>query len=158
MNCQKITTRGQCRRKASSGSNFCSLHAKDEDLITAYKISNPALQEDVRHHARASLADISSALVLMRAMATRRLNMAGNSPAEQIAAMNFATTQLASVVKSTETMIKLARDAGELMSKVEVEEFVDGVVDIVSDELQKAQLPEEIVDKIADRIAKEYSE
>jgi len=158
MKCQKITSRGQCRRKATKGSKFCSLHAKTEDMITAYDLSNAQLNEDVRHHARASLADLSQQVVLMRAIVQRRLNMAGDDEAALLSAMNFASTQLASIVKATETMVKLAREAGELMSRVEVEEFVDGVVTIVSEELQKAEIPETVVDSIAERITDELSE
>lgn len=156
--CQKITSRGQCRREAATGSTFCSLHSKAEDLVTAYKLSNDSLNEDVRHHARASLADLSQQVVLMRAIVQRRLNMAGDNDAEQINAMNFASTQLASIVKSTETMVKLAREAGELLSRVEVEEFVDGVVMIVSEELQAAKITEEVVDRIAERVQSELDE
>ena len=156
--CQKITSRGQCRRAATEGSNFCTLHSKQEDLITAYKLSNPELNKDVRHHARASLADLSQQVVLMRAIVQRRLNMAGDNEAEQINAMNFASTQLASIVKSTETMVKLARESGELLSRVEVEEFVDGVVTIVSEELEAASVSEDVVDRIAARIQSELEE
>ena len=158
MKCQKITSRGPCRRNSSEGSHYCSLHAKNEDLITAYKLTSDSLNEDVRHHARASLADLSQQVVLMRAIVQRRLNLAGDNDAEQIAAMNFASTQLASIVKSTEVMVKLAREAGELMSRIEVEEFVDGVVTIVADELQAAGLDEAIVDKIAGRIGEEFED
>ena len=114
--CQKITSRGQCRRAATEGSNFCTLHSKQEDLITAYKLSDPKLNADVRHHA------------------------------------------LASIVKSTETMVKLARESGELLSRVEVEEFVDGVVTIVSEELEAASVSEDVVDRIAARIQSELEE
>lgn len=158
MKCAKITTTGQCRRTVVEGSHYCSLHAKNEDLITAYQLSNPSLNEDVRHHARASLADLSQQVVLMRAIVQRRLNMAGDNDAELMSAMTFASIQLAQIVKATETMVKLARESGELMSRVEVEEFVDNIVNIVSDELQKAGTPETVVDKIADRIAAELSE
>ena len=158
MKCNKITSRGQCRREAVKGSHYCSLHSKSEDMITAYKLNNAELNGDVRHHARASLADLSQQVVLMRAIVQRRLNMAGDNDAEQMAAMNFASTQLASIVKATETMVKLAREAGELMSRIEVEEFVDGVVTIVSEELQKASIPETVVDSIAERISDELSE
>lgn len=158
MKCNKITSRGQCRRKVTKGSHYCSLHAKSEDMITAYKLSDASLNEDVRHHARASLADLSQQVVLMRAIVQRRLNLAGDNEAEQINAMNFASTQLASIVKATETMVKLARESGELMSRVEVEEFVDGVVTIVSEELQKVSADETVVDAIAERIQEELSE
>lgn len=157
MRCQKITSRGQCRRETVEGSNFCSLHSKQEDLVTAYKLSDPKLNEDIRHHARASLADLSQQVVLLRAIVQRRLNMAGDDEASQITAMNFASNQLATITKMTETMVKLAREAGELMSRGEVEELVDTVVQIVSEELQSAEVDEAIVDRIATRIEDELS-
>lgn len=157
MRCQKITSRGQCRRDTVEGSNFCSLHSKQEDLVTAYKLSDPKLNEDIRHHARASLADISQQVVLLRAIVQRRLNLAGDDEASQITAMNFASSQLATITKMTETMVKLAREAGELMSRTEVEEIVDAVVQIVSEELQGANIAEEVVDRIADRVEEELS-
>lgn len=156
--CAKITSRGQCKRQAAKGSNYCTLHAKNEDLITAYKLSDPALTEDVKHHARASLADISQQVVLMRALVQRRLNMAGDDPASQINAMNFAASQLSSIVKSTETMVKLARESGDMLSRVEVEELVDKVVDIVGQELNAGNVDNAVVDKIAARINEELSE
>lgn len=157
MRCQKITSRGQCRRETVEGSNFCSLHSKQEDLVTAYKLSDPKLNEDIRHHARASLADLSQQVVLLRAIVQRRLNMAGDDEASQITAMNFASNQLATITKMTETMVKLAREAGELMSRGEVEELVDTVVQIVSEELQSAEVDDAIVDRIATRIEDELS-
>lgn len=158
MRCQKITSRGQCRRDTAEGSNFCSVHSKQEDLVTAYKLSDPTLNEDIRHHARASLADLSQQVVLLRAIVQRRLNMAGDDEASQITAMNFASNQLASITKMTETMVKLSREAGELMSRVEVEEIVDAIIEIVSEELQVAKVDAEVVDRIADRIEEELSE
>jgi len=158
MKCAKITSRGQCNRPAMEGSHYCNLHAKNEDLITAYKLSDPQLTEDVKHHARASLADISQQVVLMRALVQRRLNMAGDDPASQINAMNFAAGQLASIVKSTETMVKLARESGDMLSRVEVEELVDKVVDIVGEELKAGNVDNAVTDRIARRLNEELSD
>ena len=157
MRCQKITSRGQCRRKPAEGSTFCSLHSKQEDMVTAYKLSSPSLNEDIRHHARASLADLSQQVVLLRAIVQRRLNMAGDDEASQITAMNFASSQLASITKMTETMVKLSREAGELMSRVEVEEIVDSIIQIISEELTGAEVDESVVDRIATKIEEELS-
>lgn len=158
MKCSKITARGQCNRVATEGSNYCTLHAKNEDLITAYKLADPKLNEAVRHHARASLADISHQVVLLRAIVQRRLNMAGDDEASQIAAMNFAAGRLADITKMTESMVKLARESGDLMSRVEVEEFVDGVVRIVSEELNDVPDSNAVVDRIESRIKEELSD
>lgn len=157
MRCQKITSRGQCRREAVKGSNFCSLHSKQEDMVTAYQLSNAALNDDIRHHARASLADLSQQVVLLRAIVQRRLNMAGDDEASQITAMNFASSQLAAITKMTETMVKLSREAGELMSRVEVEEVIDSIIQIISEELQGADVAEDVVDRIASKIEEELS-
>lgn len=156
--CDKITARGPCRREAVEGSHYCSLHSKTEDMLTAYKLTNSQLNEDIRHHARASVTDLSAQVVLMKSMVQRRLNMAGDSDAEQITAINYASSALPQVIKATETLVKLARESGELMSRVEVEELIDSIINIVSDEFQEANLPETVVDKIASRIAEELSE
>jgi len=152
MNCHANTSRGPCNNPAKHGSNFCRLHTKDESLAAAYRIADPDLQDSVQWHARASLLDISQQIVLLRGLVERRLNMSDGSDADKISAYNFVATQLQALTKMTETMVKLAKESGELMDRGEVEGFVDKIINIVTDELRSVPDYESIVDRIVTRM------
>ena len=155
MNCQATTSRGPCGNPAKHGSNYCRLHTKDESLAAAYRIADPDLQDSVQWHARASLLDISQQIVLLRGLVERRLNMADGSDADKIAAYNFVATQLQALTTMTETMVKLAKESGELMDRGEVEGFVDKIIGIVSEELRSVENYEAIIDRIVSRMDEE---
>jgi hypothetical protein len=152
MNCHANTSRGPCSNPAKQGSNFCRLHTKDESLAAAYRIADPDLQDSVQWHARASLLDISQQIVLLRGLVERRLNMSDGSDADKISAYNFCASQLQALTKMTETMVKLAKESGELMDRGEVEGFVDKIINIVTDELRSVPDYESIVDRIVTRM------
>ncbi len=152
MRCNHETNRGPCGKPARPGSNLCRLHTKDESLVAAYRISDPDLQDSVTWHAKASLLDISQQIVLLRSLVERRLNMADGGEADKIAAYNFVATQLSALTKMTETMVKLAKESGELMDRSEVESFVDSIVGIVADELTGINNYEQTIDSIVTRI------
>lgn len=150
--CKAETSRGPCNKPVKGGSAYCRLHTKDENLATAYRLSDPDLQDSVQWHAKASLLDISQQIVLLRGLVERRLNMADDSDADKIAAYNFVAIQLLNLTKMTETMVKLAKESGELMERSDVETVVDGILTIVSDELKTVPDYEVIVDRIVSRI------
>lgn len=152
MRCSKITAEGQCGGYAAPGSSHCKKHTSDRDQIAAYRLSDPKLNDAVKHHTRASLTNLSEQLILLRAMIERRLNLAGDDEASQIVAYNFVATQLASLTKMTESFMRLARESGELMSREEVEDFVDRVIVIISEEISHLPGHESVVDRIAERI------
>jgi len=152
MKCQAESKSGPCGNPARPGSNYCRIHTKDESLAAAYRIADPDLQDSVQWHARASLLDISQQIVLLRSLVERRLNMADGSDADKIAAYNFVATQLQALTKMTESMVKLAKESGELMDRSEVESFVDAIVGIVSDELAGIENSNLIIDQIVSRI------
>jgi len=135
------------------GSAYCRLHTKDANLCSAYRISDPDLQDSVKHHAKASLLDISQQIILLRSIVERRLNMAGDTDAEKISAYTFVATQLQSLSKMTETLVKLAKESGELMERNEVEGLIDKMVGIVADEVKDVEGYEGIIDAIVGRIS-----
>ena len=152
--CSKQTTRGPCERTARPGSPFCSRHTSDADLATAYRLTDSALKESVEFHAKASLLDISQQIVLMRAIIERRLNMAGDTKADQLSAQAFVAAQLTSLVKMTETLVKLGRESGELMNRSQVEQQNEKFLGLVINVL-KEKCPDqhnEIVDAISSRL------
>ena len=150
--CQANTSRGPCTHQAAPGSAYCRLHTKDENLCSAYRLSDPDLQDSVTWHAKASLLDISQQIVLMRSIIERRLNMADGDDANKISAMNFVASQLVNLTKMTETLVKLSKESGELMERSDVEGLVDKLVIIVADELKGVAGYEQIIDKIVERI------
>lgn len=85
-------------------------------------------------------------------MIERRLNMAGETQSEQISAYNFVASNLASLTKMTETLLKLGKETGELMSRGELESHLTGLLEIISDEL--ADLPdyEDRIDRILSKL------
>jgi hypothetical protein len=153
MKCKAETSRGPCENQAKPGSSYCRQHTRDKNLATAYRLTDPDLKEAAQFHAKASLLDISQQIVLMRSMVERRLNMAGDSPAEQISAFNFVATQLTALTKMTETLVKLGKESGDLMSKGDVEAYVDDIIDIVLDEIKELPDFETRVDRINSRIS-----
>ena len=78
--------------------------------------------------------------------------MSDGSDADKIAAYNFVASQLTNLTKMTETMVKLAKESGELMERGDVEGLVDKLVAIVADELKELDNYETIIDKIVSRI------
>lgn len=150
--CQANTSRGPCSNPAKEGSTYCRHHSRDANLATAYRLVNPDLKASVERHAKGSLLDISQQLVLMRGIIERRLNMAEDTPADQIAAYNFVAQQLANLTKMTEIKVKLAKDSGELMERSEVEAYVDSVIDIVAEEIHGVPEFEKVIDRIVTRI------
>lgn len=155
MQCEKLTGRGQCTRSTEPGSHYCSIHTSNADQVAAYRISNPELAESVEHHAKASLYDLAQQLILLRGIIERRLNMAADDDASQISAFNFVAMQLVNLTKMTEVVVKLSKDSGALMEKSKVDDFVDKVIEIVSEELSSLPNHHEIVDRIVDRLGDE---
>lgn len=150
--CQANTTRGPCPNPVKPGSQHCRQHTRDANLATAYRLSNPDLQESADYHAKASLVDISQQIVLMRSIVERRLNMAGDSTAEQISAFNFVATQLLALTKMTEILVKLSKESGELMQRGAVEAYTDAVLNIVIDEIKTLPNFEAVVDRIVAKL------
>lgn len=155
MKCNHQTSSGPCSRPIKSGSTKCSAHTDNGALNRSYRIANPELQDAVAYHAKASLLDISQQIVTLKAMIERRLNMAGDTPVEQIAAYNFVATQLPVLTKMTETLVKLSRESGELMERNEVIEYTQRIIGIVAEELRSVEGSEEIIDNIVSRLENE---
>lgn len=76
------------------------------------------------------------------------------SDADRISAYNFVANQLATLTKMTESMVKLQREAGDLLEKSAVEQFVDRVVEVVSAEISGLPDAEQIVDRIVSQLEK----
>lgn len=155
MKCNHNSSSGPCNRDAKQGSDKCKAHTNNGALNRAYRISNPDLKDAVAFHAKASLLDISQQIVTLKAMIERRLNLAGDSSAEQIAAYTFVSQQLPVLAKLTETMVKLSRESGELMERAEVIEYTQNIVGIVAEELSGVEGSELIIDRIVSRLEEE---
>ena len=157
MKCNHQTSSGPCNRPAKNGSDKCAAHTDNGALNRSYRISNPELKDAVSYHARSSLLDISQQIVTLKAMIERRLNLAGDSGAEQIAAYTFVAQQLPVLAKLTETMVKLSRESGELMERNEVIEYTQRIISIVAEELGSVPGSEDIIDRIVSRLENEES-
>lgn len=155
MKCNHQTSRGPCNRPVKSGSTKCAAHTDSTALNRSYRITNPDLKEAVEFHAKASLLDISQQIVTLKAMIERRLNLAGDSPAEQITAYQFVAAQLPILAKLTETMVKLSRESGELMERNEVIEYTQRIIQIVAEELKGVEGSEAVIDRIVSRLENE---
>lgn len=155
MQCNHHTSSGPCNRPVKSGSDKCDRHTNNGALNRSYRISNPDLKDAVTYHAKSSLLDISQQIVTLKAMIERRLNLAGDSGAEQIAAYTFVAQQLPVLAKLTETMVKLSRESGELMERNEVIEYTQRIIAIVADELSAVEGSEDIIDRIVSRLEEE---
>lgn len=155
MKCNHQTSSGPCNRPVKSGSTKCAAHTDNGALNRSYRISNPELQDAVAYHAKASLLDISQQIVTLKAMIERRLNLAGDSAAEQITAFQFVAQQLPILAKLTETMVKLSRESGELMERNEVIEYTQKIIGIVAEELAGIEGSEAVIDRIVTRLENE---
>ena len=154
MKCQHVTSRGPCTNNAGP-SGRCPRHKSDANLATAYRLTDPKLREAVEFHAKGSLLDIRQQIVLMNAMIERRLNLAGESNADKIAAYNYVATQLQALTKMTETLVKLGRESGELMNRGDVEaqnqKLLELVISVLHDKVPE-NLYSEIVDELSLRL------
>lgn len=151
--CKAKTTRGPCTN-AAGPTGYCGSHTDDPSLATAYRLTDPDLQDAVTFHAKGSLLDIRQQLVLMNSIIERRLNLAGETNADKIAAYNFVATQLQAVTKMTETLVKLGRESGELMSRSDVKSDNAKLLALVIDVL-KNRCPDnytDIVDELSSRL------
>lgn len=150
--CNHPTSRGPCPRPVQDGRAKCSIHRKSATVAKAYQLSDPELTKSLDRHSGANLLDLSQQIVLLRGMIERRLNMAGETQSEQISAYNFVASNLASLTKMTETLLKLGKETGELMSRGELESHLTGLLEIISDEL--ADLPdyEDRIDRILSKL------
>lgn len=155
MKCNHTTSSGPCNRPARSGSDKCVKHTDNGVLNRAYRISNPELKDAIEYHSKASILDVSQQIVTLKAMLERRLNLAGDSAAEQIAAYQFVAQQLPVLAKLTETLVKLSRESGELMERNEVIEYTQSIVAVVAEELSGVPGSEEIIDRIVSRLENE---
>lgn len=155
MHCNFVTSTGTCGRPVRQGSDRCTNHSRDESANRSYRISDPRLKEAVSYHAKASLLDISQQIITLKAIIERRLNMAGSTDAEQIAAFNFVASQLPALAKLTESMVKLSKDSGELMERAEVLEYTSKIIGIVAEEIQGLEGSEDIIDRIVSRLEEE---
>jgi hypothetical protein len=152
--CKATSSRGPCLKTAGP-TGYCVKHVNDQALASAYRLTDPALQEAVKFHATGNLLDIRQQLVLMNSIIERRLNLAGDTNAEQVSAFNFVATQLQAVSKMTETLVKLGRESGELMNRVDVdarnEELLGIVVDVAKEHMNE-KVYAEFVDELSKRV------
>ena len=155
MKCNHQTSSGPCNRPVKNGSDKCAAHTDNGALNRAYRISDPELKDAVSYHAKGSLLDISQQIVTLKAIIERRLNLAGPSSAEQIAAYHFVAAQLPILAKLTESLVKLSRESGELMERSEVVAYTQKIIAIVAEELGTVPGSEDIIDKIVSRLENE---
>lgn len=155
MTCNHNSSTGPCNKPAKDGSDKCVRHTDNKALNRSYRISNPELKDAVTYHAKSSLLDISQQIITLKAMIERRLNLAGESGAEQIAAYTFVSQQLPVLAKLTETMVKLSRESGELMERNEVIEYTQRIIAVVAEELGTVEGSEQIIDRIVSRLEQE---
>jgi len=89
MQCEYVTTRGQCVKSAISGSKFCQDHSAKSaaTMINQYRIACKLLGDAPERHANADeLKSLRGEIAILRSALERRLNII-ESDAELIAAM-----------------------------------------------------------------------
>lgn len=89
MQCEYMTTRGQCANDAISGSRFCPDHSRTSTatMINQYRIACKLLGDAPQRHAQADqIKSLVGEIAILRSALERRLNTI-ESDAELIAAM-----------------------------------------------------------------------
>lgn len=159
MKCDHATTRGACGQTAQPGLEKCRKHLNTKQVANAYRLTDPALKEAVQRHAEGDLTNTLWQLSLMHSAIEQRMNLAGPTAAEKIAAYNFVTDKLPALTKMTESFVRLGRESGELMTRSDVEIQNQSIIKIVCevvkgfvDETLYAEIVDSLVLRLEDEI------
>jgi len=77
MQCEYVTSVGQCSKQATPPSRFCDAHSATnaERVINQYRITNSLLGDPIDRHARANeIKSIHTEIAILRSLLERRIN------------------------------------------------------------------------------------
>jgi len=153
--CKAITTKGQCPKEAVEGSSFCAHHSQGKDMdreVQNYMLTDPEIVGMMAHYSQVeSLKSLREEISLVRALATKRLNMV-ESNADFLAACGQVNTLLITLDKLINSCYRLEVHLGTLLSKAAIVELAKNIVSILTEELETVDGFEGIIDRIGDKI------
>lgn len=156
--CKYTGRKGQCTHASLDGSEYCRRHANEPDRVHGYYLRDPELREGLDRRADDSgVATVEGELELLRVMMERRLNQA-NSKAEIEAAEATAADWMMRIHKMSESLNKQKLLANEVLGRAALARFAQEVIMIVSQEIPEIATRDEIIDRIAARIAQALNE
>ena len=137
MQCEYITSTGQCAQEAISG-RFCATHSKTSHttMINQYRIACSQLGDSPERHANAEqLKSVHGEIVIMRSLLESRLNMIQN-PAELVAAMPLLKDFALAVEKLATSCHTMDVKVGNLLSKQSLLTLAREIIQIIEDSIR----------------------
>lgn len=139
MQCQYITSHGQCRKDALDGLKWCEAHLpasvknNKSTSLGQYQIACKLLGDAPERHAatNAELKSLRGEIALMRAMLERRLNMI-ESDAELVAAMPTLKDFALAVEKLASSCHNMDVKLGNLLDKQALMSLAQEIIQIIT--------------------------
>lgn len=151
--CKYTGRRGQCTNASLDGSEYCRKHANENDRIFGYYIRDPELRDGLDRRADDSgVETVEGELGLLRQFLENKLNSA-TSRAEMEAAQTVASDWVMKINLLSQNLNKQKALASEVLGRAALERFAQEVITIVAEEIPDIATREEIIDRVAARIA-----
>lgn len=167
MQCEYMTTRGQCCKAAIEPSRFCEDHSATSaaTMINQYRIACKLLGDAPARHAQADeIKNLKGEIAILRSALERRLNMI-DSDAELIAAMPtmkdfaLALEKLATSCHNMDVKLGNLIDKQALMSLAQkMIGIIDRNIRIFADSKPSQEQVDEAVETIGQEIVKAIAE
>jgi len=152
--CQAITRMGQCKARRVEGGKYCAVHSsrKDNSEMNSYLITNTEIADLAGHYSQMEqLKSLRDEIALLRALATKRLNMI-ESNADFLKACGQVNTFMLTLDRLVNSCYRLEVHLGNLLSKDAVLELAQKIALILQEELKRVPGYEDIVDRINEKI------
>lgn len=133
MQCEYITSRGQCPNEAEKG-RFCSEHSvtSHETMLNQYRIAGSLIGESTeRHNRNDQIKSIKTEIAIMRAMLERRINTC-ETDAELISAMPVMRDFALAIEKMAVSCHTMDVKLGNLLSKDALMSLAHKLISIIS--------------------------
>jgi hypothetical protein len=160
MQCDYITSTGQCAKEAVPPGRFCENHSQTSarTLVGQYLIANKMVGEPADRHAAAdNIKSVIGEIALLRALLERRINQVNND-VELVAIMPQVKDFTLAIDKLTTNLHTMDVKLGNLLSKTALLSLAQELVTIINRHLRPLidTTPDKnIVDEITEEIGHE---
>lgn len=139
MQCDYITTTGQCQNEAVPPSRFCEDHSATSanTLLNQYRVSCKLLGDSLERHAAADqIKDLKAEIAILRSMVERRLNTI-ETDAELAAFMPTLKDFAISIQKLAESTHNMDVKLGNLLDKQALMGLAQEIIQIIATAMQQ---------------------
>lgn len=138
MQCEYITSTGQCSREAVPPSRFCEQHSATsaQTVINQYRIANRVLGDAPERFAAAEqLKDLRGEIVVLKSLLERRINIAEND-AELIASTPAIKDLAAAIEKLTVSAHNMDVKLANLLDKKTLMSLAQEIIGIIEENIR----------------------